>query len=149
MLTLPFTQAPRPKAVSRIDCQSAELESIFVTWGGFLLLLLTAVCMAVANVLLKTGIARAGGLDPSLSGAWRLIAQPSFVVGFLLTGAGCVCWLYILSTQKLSTCYPLFVSITYALITLGAVYFLQERVSAQKVIGLAIIIAGITTVARG
>jgi multidrug transporter EmrE-like cation transporter len=41
------------------------------------------------------------------------------------------------------------VSITYALITLGAVYFLQEKVSAQKVIGLAIIIAGITTVARG
>ena len=120
-----------------------------MTWGGFLLLLLTAVCMAVANVLLKTGIARAGGLDLSLNSVWRLIAQPSFITGFLLTGAGCLSWLYILSTQKLSTCYPLFVSITYALITLGAVYFLQERVSAQKVIGLAIIIAGITTVARG
>lgn len=120
-----------------------------MTLGGFLLLLLTAVCMAVANVLLKTGIAQAGGLQASVGTVLRLLGQPSFVGGFLLTGAGSLAWLYILSTQKLSTCYPLFVSITYTLITLGALYFLHERVSVQKIVGLAIIIAGITTVARG
>jgi multidrug transporter EmrE-like cation transporter len=105
--------------------------------------------MAVANVLLKTGVAQAGGIQPSIDTLLRLARQPSFLAGFFLTGAGSLAWLYILSTQKLSTCYPLFVSITYALITLGAVYFLHERVSVQKVVGLVIIIAGITTVARG
>ena len=120
-----------------------------MTLLGFLLLLLTAACMAVANVLMKTGIARAGGFDPSLSALLRLAGQPLFVIGFLLSGAAALMWFRILATQKLSTCYPLFVSITYALITLGAFYFLHERVSVQKIVGLAIIIAGITTVARG
>lgn len=120
-----------------------------MTLGGFLLLLSAAVCMAVANVLMKTGIARAGGFDASLNALLRLAGQPLFVLGFLLSGVAALMWFRILATQKLSTCYPLFVSLTYALITLGAFYFLQERVSVQKIVGLAIIIAGITTVARG
>jgi drug/metabolite transporter (DMT)-like permease len=41
------------------------------------------------------------------------------------------------------------VSLTYSLITLGAFYFLHEKVSAQKIVGLLIILVGITTVARG
>ena len=120
-----------------------------MTLGGFLLLLLTAVCMAVANVLMKTGIARAGGFVPSLAALLRLTMQPIFVGGFLLSGVAALMWFRILATQKLSTCYPLFVSLTYALITLGAFYFLHERISVQKLLGLVIIVVGITTVARG
>jgi drug/metabolite transporter (DMT)-like permease len=120
-----------------------------VTLAGFLLLLLTAACMAVANVLMKNGIAEAGGFSPSLSAVLGLLRQPAFVVGFLLTGIAALMWFRILATQKLSTCYPLFVSLTYSLITIGAVYFLHEKVSTQKLLGLLIIIVGITTVARG
>jgi multidrug transporter EmrE-like cation transporter len=78
-----------------------------------------------------------------------LLRQPSFVCGFLLTGVAALVWFRILATQKLSTCYPLFVSLTYTLITVGAFYFLHEKISTQKLIGLLIIVAGITTVARG
>jgi len=120
-----------------------------VNLAGFLLLLLTAVCMAVANVLMKTGIAQAGGFAPNISAALSLLRQPAFVGGFLLTGIAALMWFRILSTQKLSTCYPLFVSLTYSLITIGAFYFLHEKISTQKLVGLVIIIAGITTVARG
>ena len=116
--------------------------------AGFLLLLLTAVCMAVANILLKAGVAQSGGLG-TMSALLRLLTQPAFIAGFLLTAAGAVMWLRILATQKLSTCYPVFVSLTYCLITLGALYFLHEKVSLQKLFGLVIIVAGITTVARG
>jgi multidrug transporter EmrE-like cation transporter len=119
-----------------------------VTLGGFLLLLVTAICMAVANVLLKTAVVQAGGVQGTLAGLARLVGQPAFLGGFALTAAGAAMWLYVLATQKLSTCYPLFVSLTYALITLGAFYFLHERISPQKLVGLAIIVAGITTVAR-
>jgi multidrug transporter EmrE-like cation transporter len=41
------------------------------------------------------------------------------------------------------------VSLTYVLITIGSFYFLHEKVSMQKLLGLAVIIIGITTVARG
>jgi len=120
-----------------------------VTVAGFLLLLLTAACMAVANVLMKNGIAHAGGFAPSVSAVFSLLRQPAFVGGFLLTGVAALMWFRILATQKLSTCYPLFVSLTYTLITVGAFYFLHEKISVQKLLGLVIIIAGITTVARG
>jgi drug/metabolite transporter (DMT)-like permease len=120
-----------------------------VTLAGFLLLLLTAACMAVANVLMKNGISQAGGFTPSVSAVFSLLRQPAFVGGFLLTGVAALMWFRILATQKLSTCYPLFVSLTYSLITIGAFYFLHEKISAQKFLGLLIIIVGITTVARG
>jgi drug/metabolite transporter (DMT)-like permease len=116
---------------------------------GFLLLLLTAVFMAVANLWIKNGIAQAGGFTPSLSSLLQLLRQPALVAGVLLTAIAGLLWFRILATQKLSTCYPLFVSLTYALITIGSFYFLHERISMQKLVGLVVIIIGITTVARG
>jgi small multidrug resistance pump len=116
---------------------------------GFLLLLLTAVFGAVANLLIKNGIAHAGGFTPSLSGLLQLLRQPALAAGLLLVGIAGLLWFRILATQRLSTCYPLFVSLTYALITVGSFYFLHERISIQKLVGLVVIIIGITTVARG
>lgn len=120
-----------------------------MTPAGFLLLVLTAICMAVANVLMKNGIMHAGGFVPSLSGIVSLLRSPMFVGGFLLTGGAALLWFRILATQKLSTCYPIFVSLTYSLITIGAFYFLHEKISAQKLLGLVFMIVGITAVARG
>jgi multidrug transporter EmrE-like cation transporter len=105
--------------------------------------------MAGANLLMKTGIVSAGGFDSSLGAILRLCREPAFMLGFALSGIAALMWFRILGTQKLSTCYPLFVSLTYSLITVAAFYFLHERISAQKLIGLLAIIAGITAVARG
>jgi multidrug transporter EmrE-like cation transporter len=120
-----------------------------VTAGSFLLVLLSAVCMALANLLMKNGITAAGGFAPSFAGLTRLAQQLQFVCGLLLSGVAALMWFRILATQKLSTCYPLFVSLTYSLITLAAFYFLHERISLQKLAGLAAIVAGIAAVARG
>ena len=120
-----------------------------MTLAGFTLLLITALCMAVANLLMKTGITAAGGFSLSLQALVRLCRQPLFVFGFALTGIAALMWFRILATQKLSTCYPLFVSLTYTLITLAAFYFLHEKISVQKTAGLIAIVAGITAVARG
>ncbi len=117
--------------------------------AGFGLLFLTAVLMAVANLLIKHGIVQAGGFGFSLTGLLQLLRQPILVAGCSLTGIAAILWFRVLATQKLSTCYPLFVSLTYSLITIGAVYFLHEKMSAQKLLGLVVIVVGITTVARG
>jgi multidrug transporter EmrE-like cation transporter len=99
--------------------------------------------------LVKRGVSLAGGFTPSLSALLQLLRQPTLVGGLLLIGIASLLWLRILATQKLSTCYPLFVSLTYSLITIGSYYFLHERISIQKLIGLAVIMIGITTVAGG
>jgi len=118
--------------------------------AGFLLLLLTAVFGALANLLIKKGIVQTGGgFTPSLWALLQLLRQPALVAGLLLIGIAGLLWFRVLATQKLSTCYPLFVSLTYTLITIGAFYFLHEKISIQKLVGLVVIIIGITTVARG
>jgi multidrug transporter EmrE-like cation transporter len=125
------------------------LEDANLSWVGFVLLLLTALLMAVANLLIKNGIVQAGGFSLSLLALFRLLRQPALVVGMLLTGIAALLWFRILASQKLSTCYPLFVSLNYSFITLGAFYFLHEKLSIQKLVGLVVIIIGITSVARG
>jgi len=105
--------------------------------------------MAVANLLMKTGIMAVGGFSLSVSALIRLCRQPAFVFGFALSGIAALMWFRILATEKLSTCYPLFVSLTYSMITLVAFYFLHERISVQKMAGLVAIVAGIAAVARG
>lgn len=120
-----------------------------MTLAGFTLLVITALCMAVANLLIKTGIMASGGFSPLISALVRLCRQPAFVFGFALSCIAALMWFRILATQRLSTCYPLFVSLTYSLITLSAFYFLHERISVQKMAGLVAIVAGITAVARG
>jgi len=98
---------------------------------------------------MKTGISGAGGFDLSIRALTQLWRQPAFLLGFALTCFASMMWFRILATQKLSTCYPLFVSLTYSLITVAAFYYLHERISAQKLVGLAAMIVGITAVARG
>jgi multidrug transporter EmrE-like cation transporter len=120
-----------------------------MTFGGFLLLFVTGCCGAMANILMKKGISQAGNFVPAVSGLFRLARQPAFLGGFLLVGISGLMWFRVLATQKLSTCYPLFVSITYFLITLGAFYFLHEKISIQKIAGLVVIVLGIVAVARG
>jgi multidrug transporter EmrE-like cation transporter len=120
-----------------------------VTAGSFLLVLVSAACMALSNLLMKNGITAAGGFEPSLAALQRLGRQMQFVCGFLLSGVAALMWFRILATEKLSTCYPLFVSLTYSLITLAAFYFLHEKISLQKLVGLVDIVAGIAAVARG
>ena len=98
---------------------------------------------------MKNGISQAAGFVSSLSGLCLLLRQPVFLGGVLFLGLAGFMWLRILATQELSTSYPLFVSLTYFLITVSAVYFLHERISPQKLVGLVTIVVGITVVARG
>lgn len=120
-----------------------------MTLAGFVLLLITAFGMAVANLLIKHGIEQAGGFTPSITALLHLLRQPALLAGMALTGFSALMWFRILATQRLSTCYPLFVSLTYSFITVGAAYFLHEKMSTQKLVGLLVIVVGITTVARG
>jgi drug/metabolite transporter (DMT)-like permease len=132
-----------------VPCIPVDMEATNLNLAPLSLVLLTAVLMAVANLLIKTGLADAESFALSWSTALALLRQPAFVSGFLLTGVAALLWIRILATQKLSTSYPLFVSLTYTLITVGAVYFLHEKISIQKLVGLVVIVAGITAVARG
>ena len=116
------------------------------------MLVLSSLCAVAGNLLLRAGILRAGGFSLSLdrleSQTLSLAMQPMFVCGLFLYAVAAIIWFRVLSTEDLSLSYPLMTSLTFVLVTLGATYFFDERMTWQKVLGLSIILAGFVLAAR-
>jgi multidrug transporter EmrE-like cation transporter len=56
-------------------------------------------------------------------------------------------WFFALSRENLSSGYPILVGATFICATAGAIFFFQESVSVAKVLGMLLIIFGITAIA--
>ena len=115
---------------------------------GVLLILISAAMTAAANLLLRAGVRAAGGFAFSMRTLHALASQWMFVSGILLYGLAAVLWFAVVATEDLSTSYPVLVGTVFVLVTAGAAFFFQERISAQKVAGLLVILAGILLVGR-
>ena len=116
--------------------------------GGFALVLLSAAMTMGANLLLRAGIDAAGVFSPAgafdvVSGLAKLFLQPLFSVGFVVYFLAAVVWFRVVATEPLSVAYPVLVSLTFGLVTAGAVVIFHEPISTRKVLGLAVILAGI------
>jgi multidrug transporter EmrE-like cation transporter len=109
--------------------------------------LLTAGLTVVANLLLRTGVIRAGAMGGNLtelpSVLLRLASQPLFVIGFIAYGSASLVWFRVIATEPLSTAYPVLVSLTFLLVTLSATILFQEAVSIRKLCGLGVVLIGI------
>jgi multidrug transporter EmrE-like cation transporter len=119
---------------------------------AFLLVLLTALLTASANLLLRGGILQHGefslSLDKLKDQFIALSMQPMFVSGFILYGLAAVVWFSVLSIEDISTSYPMLVGITFIMVAMGAVWFFNEGFTWQKIFGMALILGGIAAIAR-
>lgn len=118
---------------------------------GFILVLFTAGLTMAANLMLRAGIDAAGGFSfggaaQILNALLNLFMQPLFTLGFMVYFLASVVWFRVVATEPLSLAYPILVSLTFALVTAGAVIFFSEALSLRKVVGLAVILAGIVII---
>ena len=118
---------------------------------GLVLVLVTAVLTMAANLMLRAGIDAAGGFELGnalqiLPALIKLFVQPLFTLGFVIYFVASVVWFRVIATQPLSLAYPILISLTFALVTGGAVIFFGEPLSVRKVVGLAVILMGIVIV---
>ncbi|MDP8962895.1 MAG: hypothetical protein M3O33_02690 [Cyanobacteriota bacterium] len=118
-----------------------------MTKRGLWLVLLSAGLTVVANLLLRTGVIRAGGLGGNFAqlpnALLRLATEPLFVIGFIAYGSASLIWFRVIATEPLSTAYPLLVSLTFLLVTLSAAILFRESVSLGKLLGLGVVLIGI------
>ena len=123
-----------------------------MTTRGWVLLLASAGMTIAANLLLRSGLDRAGGFAKSVAeipnALLRLINQPLFDLGFILYGLAALVWFQVIATEPLSMAYPLLVSVTFLFVTLGAVIIFHEPFTLRKVVGLVIILFGIYIIGR-
>ncbi|TMK78933.1 MAG: hypothetical protein E6G45_04940 [Actinobacteria bacterium] len=97
-------------------------------------------------LLLRTALKDTGNL--SVGTARTLLAEPSFLLGFLLYALSFVTWLLALRRYEVVAIFPVFVGVGYACVVLGGYLFLGESLSATRVAGILVIFAGMALLFR-
>jgi multidrug transporter EmrE-like cation transporter len=75
-----------------------------------------------------------------------ILLQPAVIAGFALYGLGALVWLMVLAHWDVSKAYPL-VGLGFAL-TLGIGFAMGDNVTIPRVVGVALICAGVALVGR-
>ncbi len=114
-------------------------------------ILISVVGGAVGQILLKKGMASMGPLTISAGQIfniiWRMATNPYVVVGLAIYMFGTLFWLVALSRVQLSFAYP-FASLSYGLMLLASWLLFREDISLLRIIGTAVIVAGVLIISR-
>lgn len=118
-----------------------------MSYLGWILVCICALMTMLANLLLRIGVKQAlmafTTQTTLFSQLWMAAKQPSLIGGIFFYVLASMVWLKIISTEPLSLAYPILVSITFLLVTSGAMLFFNEPITMLKISGIFIIILGI------
>lgn len=118
----------------------------------YYLLLFSVAFNVTANILLKTGVTKTGGISAEttniIANITKVAFSPFIIIGLALYGFSFLIWLRVLSFNDLSKSYPIFATIVFAFTTLGSIKFLNEDISLNRIIGIVVMLIGIFIVAR-
>ncbi len=114
---------------------------------GYLFLAFALTLNAAANILLKIGATRLGGLDqPGFFG--RLVSDHYLLAGLILFAWNVVFYVAALARLNLSTAYPIMVAGGVLIVVSVSVLSLGESLEPLQVIGLVLLVVGIALVGR-
>lgn len=100
---------------------------------------------ATAQLVMKRGLAPPPGADVAATYA-QALTSPLVWLGLALYGASAVLWLWVLSRLDVSLAYPL-VSLGFVVTVALGVLWLGEPLSWARVVGCALIVAGVSLLA--
>ena len=119
--------------------------------ASFSFIMLGVLLNAGAQLLLKAGTNAVGPFAFSAANivpvGLKLALEPHILGGVACYVVSLVVWIMGLSRVEVSIAYPM-LSIGYVINALAAWYLFGESVSAQKLVGIGFIIAGVWLVAR-
>lgn len=117
----------------------------------FPLILLGVLLNAAAQLLLKAGMNKIGHFEFSFANVWpialKVMANPPIITGLVAYVVSVVVWLLVLSRVQVSYAYPM-LSIGYIVNAVAAYYLFGESLSAIRIAGIFVIIAGVYLVSR-
>ena len=109
-------------------------------------ILATIVFTVYGQMALKWRIADFGPFPADLTDKMKfmgvLIVDPIIISGFVAAFFASMAWMAAMTKFELSHAYP-FMSLNFVLVFILSVYILNEQMTLQKIIGLALIIAGV------
>lgn len=118
---------------------------------SFILILTGVLLNAVAQLLLKAGTNAVGHFEFHLNNILpigvKLAFQPFIMGGMACYAISLVVWIMALSRVPVSIAYPM-LSIGYVINAFVAWQWLGEALTAQKLLGIAVIVIGVILVTR-
>lgn len=117
--------------------------------GTFILGLIAIILLSAGQTSIKFGLNSIGGvaLNEGIGSFLKLLQTPWVIVGFLCYGLSAVLWLDVLSKLDFSLAFPL-VGLTYVFTLLIGRFFFGEVVGWERLLGVALILAGVFFLAR-
>jgi drug/metabolite transporter (DMT)-like permease len=112
-----------------------------------LLVFLCTLIGAAAQVLFKLGSGAMTG-DTPVELAVHVLTSPALLLGFACYGINTLLLVLALRKGELSMTYPV-ISLTYVWVTILSVLVFHEAVNVFKLVGLAVVVAGVAVLGRG
>ncbi len=119
---------------------------------GYLYILLTIVLTAYGQLAIKWQVNLAGPMPDDRAGQFAfftgLLLNPWVVSAIAAAFGAMLAWMAAMTRFELSQAYP-FMAANFVLVGLGSVWLFGEPLTVNKVLGVALICAGLFVVARG
>ncbi len=111
-----------------------------------LIVILTIVMNALANVFLKLGSQKLPALD--LQNFWRIFTNAWIMLGAFLFVANFPLYNMVLQKMKLSIAFPLITSSAFAVALIISVFVFHESLRVPQYVGLLLLTIGVWLLAR-
>jgi multidrug transporter EmrE-like cation transporter len=76
------------------------------------------------------------------------LVDPFIVSAYVFSLLSSVAWLFVVEKHPVSIAFPVYVGAMFALVTIASALWLRESISVQHVVGLLLILVGVTLVCR-
>lgn len=120
--------------------------------ANILIILGSILMSSTAHVLLKKGAMSVAAISASnqslLTNIWVTASNPWVIGGMSLHVSALAVWMWALSRVDISFAYP-FLAVGYVIVSLLAWQWLGENITQSRLLGMVIIIIGITVLSRG
>lgn len=90
-----------------------------------------------------------GGVNPNISiniFNFKIMFSISSIIGIIFYGCSFLLWLYLVSKINLTLAMPLSVALVNTLVVVESCLFLKEKISLIQIIGIFVIVLGVTMV---
>ena len=76
------------------------------------------------------------------------LVDPFVLSAFVASFLSAIAWLQVAERYAVSIAFPSYVGVLFAIVTVGGALLLKETISAQQIVGLALILAGVVVVSQ-
>ncbi|MCG6900601.1 MAG: EamA family transporter [Gammaproteobacteria bacterium] len=122
-----------------------------MTLPAFTLIMIGVLLNAIAQLALKASVKDSGAIELSVSNmlpaASQLMTEPWLWVGLGCYGISVIVWILALSRVDVSIAYPM-LSVGYIVNAFAAYALFGEALTPARLLGIGIIILGVTVLAR-